>query len=78
MDAYLSVGSPIDVCDRPEPIVSRLEGSVAEELDAIRAHVAAHGEDAAARWPAPEASLPRASSEASWISHDVERWLSRN
>jgi 1-acyl-sn-glycerol-3-phosphate acyltransferase len=76
MEAFLSVGAGIEVAGDGGLTVARLEAAVAEELDAIRAHARAHGEDAAERWPTGGARLPRP--EASWISHDVERWFSRN
>jgi len=76
-EAFLSVGAGIEVDGNRGPTLSRLEEAVAEELDAIRAHAREHGEAAAERWPAGAARLERAT-DPSWISHDVERWFSRN
>lgn len=76
-DAFVSVGAPIELAGDEPLDVMRLEEAVAEELDAIGDHVERHGEDAAERWPAEEASLARPV-EPSWISHGVERWISRN
>ena len=77
MEAFLSVGPSIEVGEDREPTVPRLEDAVAAELDAIRAHVAEHGEEAADRWPPAGESLPRMS-DPSWISYGVERWISKN
>lgn len=77
MDAFLSVGEALEVPVGSEVGTERLEAAVAEELDAIRAHVAEHGESAVDRWPGAEGRLPRAK-DPSWISHGVERWISRN
>jgi 1-acyl-sn-glycerol-3-phosphate acyltransferase len=76
-EAYVSVGAGLEVGVGGRPSAARLEEAVAGELDAIRAHLAAHGEEAPERWPRGGASLARPS-EPSWISHGVERWISRN
>ncbi len=77
MDAFVSLGEPLAVPGR-EPVTADLvEAAVGEELAAIRAFVAHHGEDAADRWPPSLQRLPR-SSDVSWISHDVASWTSRN
>jgi len=57
---FVSVGEPAEGAARATDLERRVE----DELDAIHAFLAAHGEDAPRRCPVPEAALPRPDASA--------------
>lgn len=77
MDALVSVGEPVEVPRGRAPSPALLERAVVEELDALGAFLARHGEDAPDRWPGLHGRLPRAA-DGPWAVHTMERWISRN
>ena len=76
-EAYLSVGSPLAVPGPGTLSLPLLEGAVAEEVEAIRAFVARHGEAAPQRFPRLPLPLPRAPEQPPLLD-DVRSWISRN
>jgi chlorobactene lauroyltransferase len=77
VEAYLSLGDPIDIVRGSRIPIGRVEAAVEEELNALRSFVAEHGEDAPARWPSEWASLPR-TPRAERSARLAEPWISRN
>lgn len=77
LDAFLSVGEPLSVPGPDALRVPLLEAAVAEELNAIRAFVQKHGEDAYLRYPRPLGRLPRSADPYAPL-HEAGNWISRN
>ncbi|HSM61897.1 MAG TPA: hypothetical protein VK849_13905, partial [Longimicrobiales bacterium] len=59
IEAFVSIGDPILVRGHDTVTPGLIEAAVAEELDAIRAFLRTHGEDAPEQWPADGHALPR-------------------
>ena len=76
-EAYVSVGEPLAVPGPGTLSLALLEAAVAEEVEALRAFVARHGESAPHRFPRLPLPLRRAPEQPPLLD-DVRGWISRN